>query len=84
MRTTLLIIAGMILMYILLKVLSSRENVSTSQSWQKIKDLIKTQEFNNVVKTNEFRELVKTNEFRGVIGSLAEDQILTVSKTLVG
>lgn len=83
MRTFLLILAGMILMYILLKVMSSKEG-TTSESWNRIKELMKTQEFNNLIKTNEFREIVKTNEFRGVIGSLATDQISTVSKTLIG
>lgn len=83
MRTALLIFAGMILMYILLKVMSSKE-ASTSESWIKIKELMKTQEFNNLIKTNEFREIVKTGEFRSVVATLAEDQILSVSKTLVG
>lgn len=73
----------MILMYILLKVMSSKES-STSESWQRIKELLKTQEFNNVMKTNEFRELSKTNEFRSVIATLATDQVSTVAKTLVG
>jgi len=83
MRTALLILAGMILMYIILKVISSKDS-STSASWLNIKELLKTQEFNNLMRTNEFREITKTSEFRNVVGSLAEDQILTVSKTLVG
>jgi hypothetical protein len=63
--------------------MASKE-ASTSESWQRIKALIATQQFNNLIKTNEFREITKTSEFRSVIASLAEDQILTVSKTLVG
>lgn len=83
MRTTLLILAGMIIMYILLKFMASKE-ASDSEAWQRTKDLIKTQEFNNLMKTNEFREIAKSNEFRSLIGTLAEDQIVTISKTLVG
>ena len=82
MRAALLVLAGMIIMYILLKFMASKE--SESQAWQRTKDLIKTQEFNNLMRTNEFREIAKSNEFRSLIGTLAEDQIITVSKTLVG
>ena len=83
MRTTLLILAGMILMYIILKYMSSK-SVSDSAEWNSIKELMKTQQFNNLVKTNEFRELAKSSEFRNVVGTLAEDQIIQVSKTLIG
>jgi len=83
MRNVLLVVAGMIIMYILLKMLS-KQTGSDSEAWLRIKDLLKTQQFGNVMKTNEFRELAKTNEFRSVIGTLAEDQLVSVSKTLVG
>jgi hypothetical protein len=83
MRTALLILAGMFIMWLLLRVMSSSK-VNPSASWNNIKAMLKTQQFNNVIKTNEFRELVKTSEFRNVIGSLAEDQVVTISKTLIG
>ena len=82
MRTFLLILAGALIMYFILKILSGKSD--SSIAWPAIKSLIGTQEFNNVVKTNEFRELAKSAEFRNVITNLAEDQITSISKTLIG
>jgi len=82
MRTFLLILAGALIMYFILRILSGKSD--SNSAWPSIKSLIKTQEFNNVVKTNEFRELTKTSEFRNVIANLAEDQIISISKTLIG
>lgn len=82
MRTFLLILAGAAIMYFILRILSGKKD--SGESWPAIKALLKTQQFNNVIKTNEFRELTKTSEFRNVISNLAEDQIVSVSKTLIG
>jgi hypothetical protein len=82
MRTFLLIVLGAAIMYFILRILSGKGE--PSEAWPSIKALLKTQQFTNVVKTNEFRELAKTNEFRDVISNLAEDQIKTMSKTLIG
>jgi hypothetical protein len=82
MRTVLLVIGGMIIMYVILRVLSGAPE--STNSWPAIKAMIKTQEFNNIIKTNEFRELAKTSEFRNVVASLAEEQVKAISSTLVG
>jgi hypothetical protein len=82
MRTFLLILAGAAIMYFILRILSGKPE--SSDSWPTIKALLKTQEFNNLIKTNEFREIAKTNEFRNVIANLAEDQVKTMSQTLIG
>jgi len=82
MRTFLLIISGAAIMYFILRILSGRPE--STNSWPAIKAMIKTQQFNNVIKTNEFRELAKTTEFRDVVANLAEEQVSTLSKTLVG
>jgi len=84
MRTFLLILAGAAIMYIILKVMSSGGTVESNRTWEAVKELIKLQQTNNLIKTNEFRELVKTREFQKVIGSLAKDQLSSLSKTLVG
>jgi hypothetical protein len=84
MKIALSILGGMLLMYIILKVMSAKEVSGGSESWDKIKALIKTQQFNNLIKTNEFREIVKTSEFRSLITTLANDQIVEISKTLIG
>jgi hypothetical protein len=62
----------------------SSKVIEPSKSWNEIKKMLATQQFNNVIKTNEFRELVKTSEFKNVIGSLAGEQITSISKTLIG
>jgi len=82
MRTFLLIVLGAAIMYFILRILSGKQD--SGQSWPAIKALLKTQEFNNLIKTNEFREIAKTNEFRNVIANLAEEQVTSISKTLVG
>lgn len=82
MRTFLLILLGMAAMYFILRVLAGKQD--SSDSWPAVKALIKTQQFNNLIKTNEFRELAKMKEFQNVISNLATDQIITISKTLIG
>ena len=73
---------GMLIMFIILKYLSSKGDTGNSTSTA-FKTLIKTQQFSNLVRTNEFRELVKTREFSSMVKTLAEDQLLSLSKTLM-
>ena len=78
-----LVLLGMVLMYIILKVMSTGKGESSAIS-EKFKALIKTQQATNLVRTNEFREIVKTSEFRSLLSVLAEDQLTAISKTLIG
>jgi hypothetical protein len=83
MKTALYIISGMLLMYVILKIISSKA-VEPNLIWNNVKTVLSTQEAKNLVKTNEFRELVKTKPFVNLIGSLAKEQLNDVSKTLAG
>ena len=82
MRTFLLILLGAVIMYIILKILSS--DVAPADSTQKLKALAATQQAANLIRTNEFRELVKTKEFINFASSLAEEQVIIMSKSLAG
>jgi hypothetical protein len=82
MKTILWVFLGMIIMYVLLKVLAGRgetSNVTTT-----LTALARTPQVGNLVLTNEFREVIKTQEFRRFAAALAEDQLKVVSQTLVG
>lgn len=77
------ILLGALLMFVVLKIvthISQPEGATT----EKLKALVKTSQVANLVRTNEFRELIKTNEFKSFARTLAEDQLITLSKTLVG
>ena len=82
MRSFLLIVLGMIIMFVILKVLSRSGAGSDSTNY--FKALCDTQEAANLMKTNEFRELVKTTEFINLAGALAEEQVVALSKALTG
>jgi hypothetical protein len=81
MKSFLLIVIGMVLMYIILKLLSHR-TVSTDSTWQQIKPVLTSQQFYNLTKTNEFRELVKMPQVKKVMETLAEDQLTTLAQSL--
>lgn len=85
MRTFLWIGLGMLIMFVILKVLANTGiTKDTSQTTARLKALLVTQQFANLVRTNEARELVKTQEFREFTKSLAADQVIALSKSLVG
>jgi hypothetical protein len=81
MRTFLLILLGALIMYVILRVMA-KQTVS-SDSTSKLIILLQTQKVNNLIKTNEFREVAKTSEFQDFINTLAEEQLIAVSKALV-
>jgi hypothetical protein len=82
MKNLIFVALGMFLMYILLKILSSR-TVDSSMTTERLKDLLKTGEVMNLIKTTQFNEVIKTPEFRAFISTLAKDQLTTVSNSLV-
>jgi len=82
MRTLLWIFLGMVIMYVLLKVLAGRGE--TSNVTQTLSALARTPQTGNLIRTNEFRELVKTQEFKRFVNALALDQLGIVSQTLTG
>jgi hypothetical protein len=81
MKTALLIISGMLIMYVILKFLSGQPE--TSESTEKMKAILKLQQTKNLMQTNEFRELTKTTEFRSFVGSLVEEQIKDIADALI-
>lgn len=74
---------GMFLMYILLKILSSKPTVAKSETALAGIRVLKTQEFINMLKTNEAKELLKTTEVRDFVKTLSNDIITSMSKSLV-
>ena len=83
MRNVLFIILGAFLMFILLKILSSRGMTgSTSGTSKAMLNLLMTQQASNLVRTNEFRELIRTTEFQRVLTTLATNEINTLSKVI--
>lgn len=74
---------GMFLMYIILKILSSKTTATKSDAAMAGIRVIKTSEFINMLKTNEARELIKTPEVRDFVKTLSNDIITSMSRSLV-
>jgi len=83
MRTFLLIALGGVLMFIILKYMSSK-TATSSGTVLAFKSLAKTQEVGNLIRTNEFRELIKTSEFKTLMKTLGEDYLVEMAKTMTG
>jgi len=82
MKNLIFVALGMFLMYIVLKIISSRGGGS-SMTTERLKDLARTPQAMNVIKTNQFNELTKTPEFRAFISTLAKEQLAAVSNSLI-
>lgn len=82
-RYVLFVALGMFLMYIVLKIMSSKTVSTRSDTTVAMMRLVSTGEFTNLIKTNEARELIKTTEFRNFVKTLANDQLIALSKSLV-
>jgi hypothetical protein len=80
-KIALWILAGMALMFIILKALSGGVD-KTSDTWKYSKAILMSQQFTNLSRTNEFREIVKMPEFIKMLESVASDQLVTISKSL--
>ena len=83
MRPILWVAVGAAAMFIILRVMAGK-STSTSGTFAAFKSLSKTQQASNLIRTNEFRELIRTSEFRTLVRTLAEDQLVTMAKTLSG
>ena len=81
-RSFLLIALGMFLMYIVLKILSSK-TVDNSQTSQAVINTLKTQQAANLIRTNEFRELVNTPQFKGMVKTLATKELKALSNAMM-
>lgn len=82
MKQLIFVFLGMFLMYVLLKILSSRVTES-SMTTERLKDLVKTPQVNSLIKTNEFSNVIKTPEFSAFLKTLANEQMNAISKTLI-
>lgn len=82
-RYLLFVALGMFLMYIVLKILSSRTVTSKSETALAGIRVLKTQEFINMLKTNEAKELIKTPEVRDFVKTLSNDVVTSMSKSLI-
>jgi hypothetical protein len=82
MRSFLLILLGAVLTLVVLKIISGKVT-GGSNIGKKFAALAKTQEVANLIRTNEFREIVKTQEFRSLAGSLAEEELKSLSGALL-
>jgi len=80
-KNILFVLLGMVLMYIILKLLSKMPDKSSETSAALTKIALSVQ-FYNLTKTNEFREIVKMPEFKQFAETLAEDQLRTLSQSL--
>jgi len=74
------LLIGMVVMFVVLKMISRTSE--TSDTWLYTKRILASNQFNNLAKTNEFREIVKMPDFTNLLKTLAEEQIITTSKSL--
>lgn len=72
---------GMFLMYVILKIMSSK--AGSSDSTESFIALAKTGQALNLVRTNEFREVVKTPEFRNFVKTLAQEQAAALAGSMI-
>ena len=83
MKNLIYVAIGAFLMYIVLKILSSRDVTGSSDTTAQFMALAKTPQMMNLVRTNEARELVKTPEFKQLVKTLANDQAAALSTALL-
>lgn len=74
------LLIGAVVMFVVLKMISKTSE--TSDTWLYTKRILASNQFNNLAKTNEFREIVKMPDFTNLLKTLAEEQIITTSKSL--
>lgn len=84
MRTAIFLIAGALILFFVLRIISKDKPGVASSSTPNFIALAKTPQAFSLVKTNEFRELAKTPEFRNFVSTLASEQVNAMSKTLLG
>lgn len=82
MKNLIFVALGMFLMYIVLKIISTRGGDS-NMTTERLKDLARTPQAMNVIKTNQFNELTKTPEFRAFVSTLAKEQLSAISNSLL-
>lgn len=82
MRPIFWVLLGALIMFIVLKIASSVSRPASATT-DRLKALVKTPQAGNLIKSNEFRELIKTDEFKSFVKTLANDQLVTLSKSLV-
>lgn len=81
MRNILFVVLGMFLMYLILKIISSKA-LSGSGTSKAAMNVLKTQQAANLIMTNEFRELSRTPEFKFLMKTLAANEINAMTNAM--
>ena len=80
-KNILFLVLGAFLMYLVLKIISSKALSGSGTSKAAI-DLLKTQQAANLILTNEFRELSRTPQFKFLLKTLAANEINAMTNAM--
>jgi hypothetical protein len=80
-KNILFVLLGAFLMYLVLKIISSRALTGSGTS-KAAMNVLKTQQAANLIMTNEFRELARTAEFKYLLKTLAANEINAMTNAM--
>jgi hypothetical protein len=80
-KNILFVLLGAFLMYLVLKIISSKALSGSGTSVAAI-NVLKTQQAANLIMTNEFRELARTPQFKYLLKTLAANEINAMTNAM--
>lgn len=83
MKNVLLILAGAVAMFIVLKLVSSGKPIPESKTTENFKKLIATKQAQELIQTPQFKNVLLTPEFKNLAKGIADTYLIDIAKKLV-
>lgn len=83
MKTFLYIGVGMVFMFVILKVLSTKKPVSKTETITDFRNLLKTPEASKLISSPEFADVLLTSEFKTVAKNISGKYLRTITQSLL-
>ena len=84
MKTFAYILIGAVLMFVILKFLSTKPVVTPTETSNNFKNLMRTNEAILLLSTDQFHNLLLTPEFKKLARGISDEYIRTITKSLLG
>ena len=84
MKTFLLILVGAVLMFVILKFISTKPVVTNSETSANFNKLLNTPEAGKLIQSSEFTNLLLTKEFRTLAKGIGDEYLSSITKSLTG
>ena len=84
MKTFAYILIGAVLMFVILKFLSTKPVVTPTETSNNFKNLMRTNEAILLLSTDQFNNLLLTPEFKKLARGISDEYIRTITKSLLG